>query len=120
MLNNIRIAILDDHTAILKSKFVGPTIANLQSDAINIFAKNAPADRHNLVKLEVVDSLLHNISCIDLISKNVSPQKIEEVLNCNQSNTGRLAKLLHIKVMLTVNIYVKDKNRQLNGMLKCS
>ena len=56
---------------------------------------------------------------IDLIPKNVSPQKIEEVLNRNQSNNGELARLLHIKinarVILTVNIDVED--RLVNGQL---
>ena len=121
MLNNIRIAKLDDDDdiAILKSKFIDPSIANLQSDTLHIFAENALADRHNLAKLEAFDSPLHNIPSIDLIPKNVSPQKMEEVLNRNQSNTGELAQLLRIKVngrvMLTVNIDVKD--RLVNGQL---
>lgn len=46
-------------------------------------------------------------------------KKIEEVLNRNQSSTAGLAQLLHIKinakVMLTVNIDVKD--RLVNGKL---
>ena len=121
MLNNIRIAKLDDDDdiATLKSKFIDPSIANLQSDTLHIFAENAPADRHNLAKLEAFDSPLHNIPSVDLIPKNVSPQKMEEVLNRNQSNTGELAQLLRIKVngrvMLTVNIDVKD--RLVNGQL---
>ena len=120
MLNNIRIATLDDNdTATFKSKFADPSIANVQKDSLHIFAENAPADTLNLAKLEVLDSPLHNIPSIGLIPKNVSQQRIEEVLNSNQSNTGRLAQLLHIKVngrlMLTVNIDVKD--RLVNGQL---
>ena len=39
MLNNIRIAKLDDDdTATLKSKFIDPSIANLQSDTLHNFA----------------------------------------------------------------------------------
>ena len=40
MLNNIRIAKLDDDdddTATLKSKFIDPSIANLQSDTLHNF-----------------------------------------------------------------------------------
>ena len=79
MLNNIRIAKLDDDDdddiATLKSKFIDPSIANLQSDTLHIFAENAPADIHHLAKLEALDSPLHNIPSVDLIPKNVSPQK---------------------------------------------
>ena len=100
MLNNIRVATIDDNdTATLKSKFLDQIIANLQIDAFHIFAENPSADTHNLDKLEALDSTLHNIPSIDLVPKNVSPQKIEEVLNRSQSNTGGLAQLLHIKVM---------------------
>ena len=49
--------------------------------------------------------------------KNVSIQKINEVLNRNQSETGGLAGILKIKinarVMLTVNIGFQD--RLVNG-----
>ena len=124
MLNNIRITKLDDDdTVTLKSKFIGPSIANIQSDTLHTFAENAPADKHNLAKLEALDSPLHNILSIDQIPKNVSPQKIEEVLNLNQKNTGGLAQLFHIKVnvrvMSTVNIDVKDRlvNRQLGTVM---
>lgn len=81
MLNNIRLAKLDDYyTVTLKSKFIGPGIENLKSDTLHIFAENAPADTLNLAKLEALDSPLQNIPSIDLIPKNVSPKKVEEVL----------------------------------------
>ena len=83
--------------------------------------KNRPADTHNLATLEAFDSSWHNIPFIDLIFKNVSPQKIEEVLNRYQVCTGGLARLFHIKVnvraMLIVNIDVKDSNRQLSTIM---
>ena len=124
MLSNVRIAKLapklgDGDTATLKLKFIDPSIANLQSDTLHNFAENTPADTHNLAKLEALDSPLHNIPSIDLIPKHVSSQKIEEVLNLNQSNTSGLAQLLNIKlnarVMLTLNIDVK--HRLVNGQL---
>ena len=98
-LNNIRIATLDDNNAAtLKSKFFDLSIADLQNDAINIFAKNAPEDTYNLPKLEALDTPFLNMPIIGPIPKNVSSQKIEEILNCNQCNTDGLAQLLHIKV----------------------
>ena len=84
MLNNTRLAKLDDDYAVtLKSKFIDPGIANLQSDTLHIFAENALPDTNNLVKLEALESLLHDIPSIDLMPKNISPQKIEEFLNRN-------------------------------------
>lgn len=45
MLNNTRLAKLDDDYAVtLKSKFIDPGIANLQSDTLHVFAETAPLD----------------------------------------------------------------------------
>ena len=72
ILNCNRIAKLDDEdTATLKYKFIDPITANLQNDTLHIFAENASADTHNLANLEVLDSLLHNMSSIILTPKNV-------------------------------------------------
>ena len=125
MLNDIRITKLedddDDDTVTLKSKFIDPSIANLESDTLHTFAENAPAHKHNLAKLEALDSPLRNILSINQTPKNVSPQKIEEVLNLNQSNTGGLAQLFHVKVnaRVTMNIDVKDRlvNKQLGTVM---
>ena len=57
------------------------------------------------------------IKAIDNLPKNASIQKINQVLNRNQSETGGLAGILKIKinarVMLTVNIGFQD--RLVNG-----
>ena len=57
---------------------------------------------------------------IDNLPKNASIQKINQVLNRNQSETGGLAGILKIKinarVMLTVNIDLQD--RLVNGQLE--
>ena len=57
---------------------------------------------------------------IDNLPKNASIQKINQVLNRNQSETGGLAGILKIKinarVTLTVNIDLQD--RLVNGQLE--
>ena len=68
MLNNIRIATLNDDAIVtLKSKFVDPSIADLQSDTLHIFTENVQSDTRNIVKLETLDNPLHNIPSIDLV-----------------------------------------------------
>ena len=60
------------------------------------------------------------IKTIDNLPKNASIQKINQVLNRNQSETGGLARTLKIKinarVMFTVNIDLLD--RLVNGQLE--
>ena len=60
------------------------------------------------------------IKAIDNLPKNASIQKINQVLNRNQSETGGLAGILKIKinarVTLTVNIDLQD--RLINGQLE--
>ena len=60
------------------------------------------------------------IKAIDNLPKNASIQKINQVLNRNQSETGGLAGILKIKinarVMLVVNIDLQD--RLVNGQLE--
>ena len=60
------------------------------------------------------------IKTIDNLPKNASIQKINQVLNRNQSETGGLAGILKIKinarVMFTVNIDLQD--RLVNGQLE--
>ena len=62
---------------------------------------------------------IFTIPAKDQFQKNIPPQKIFEVLNQNQSETGVLAAVLDIKlsarVMFTVNIYLQDK--LVNGQL---
>lgn len=66
--------------------------------ALRFSAENILVDKHNLDKLEAPDSTLHNVPTIDLYLKMYHPKKLNKFLNRNQSNTGGLAQLLHIKV----------------------
>ena len=63
--------------------------------------------------LQLTESPLHMISAIDHLPKNIPQQKINEILNRKQSETGGLARTLHMKlnaqVMLTGNIDLQDR-----------
>ena len=69
---------------------------------------------HQLIIQDII------IKAIDNLPKNASIQKINQVLNRNQSETGGLAGILKIKinarVMFTVNIDLQD--RLVNGQLE--
>ena len=63
--------------------------------------------------LQLIESPLHMIPAIDLFPKTIPQQKINEILNYKQSETGGLVQILQIKlnaqVMLTVNIDLQDR-----------
>ena len=120
LLNNVRTAdIQPNDIDILKSRVIEPDTDNYPHDALHIFAENANAKRHNFEMLQSTKGNLFSISSIDNLPKNIPQQKIKEVLNRNQSETGGLAGNLDLKlnarVMLTVNIDLQD--RLVNGQL---
>lgn len=120
LLNHVRIGHLEpEDIATLKSRFISPEAPNYPNDAIHIFAENAPVCDGNLIRLETVSKPLHQICVIDILPKNISIKKIEEILNRKQSETGGLATIFKIKVdacvMLTVNIDIQD--RLINGQI---
>ena len=71
-----------------------------------------------------IDGNIFTIPTKDQFPKSIPSQKIIEVFNCSQSETGGLAGVLDIKlnarVMLTVNTDLQDRlgNGQL-GTVKC-
>ena len=120
LLNNVRTANLNSHKIyMIHSRIIQPEDANNPKDALHIYAENANANSYNQAMLESIDIPIYYIKAIDNLPKNVSIQKINEVLNRNQSETGVLAGILKIKinarVMLTVNIFLQD--RLVNGQL---
>ena len=120
LLNNVRTAdVQPSDIKLLESRVVQPGSKEYPHDALHIFAENASAKAHNLEMLESTDGNLFSISAIDNVPKNVSQQRINEVLGRNQSETGGLAGVLDVKlnsrVMLTINVDLKD--RLVNGQL---
>ena len=60
-------------------------------EAFHIFAENLNAKRHNQGILQSISSISHIVTAIDQLPKNISHQKIGEVLGQKQSETGKLA-----------------------------
>ena len=121
LLNNVRIADINaTDIELLQSKVIKPGSANYPIDALHIFAENSSSNEHNLKMLQSVDGNLHVVPAIDILPKNIPQQKVNEVLNRKQSETGGLAQSLQIKlnarVMLAVNIDLQD--RLVNGQLE--
>ena len=92
---------------ILKSKFVQPN-DTYPKGALQIFEENTTANIQNATMLNSINNEIQYIQAPDKLYKNVAPSKIEQALNCNQSETDGLAKMLKLKfdarVMLTVNV----------------
>ena len=76
--------------SILESRFVLPT-ESYPKDALHIFAENASSTVENVNLLNSINSEMYSITAIYSIPKNVTPSKIEKVLNRSQSETGGLA-----------------------------
>ena len=97
----------------IQSRIIQPEDANYPKDALHSYAENASANSYNQAILESIDNRIYYIKAIDNLPKNVSIQKINDVLNRNQSETGGLAGILKIiinaRVMLTVNIDLQDR-----------
>ena len=114
LLNQVRVAdIKPTDKELLESRVIQPLNDQYPHDALHIFAENATANQHNLKMLQLVESAHHMIPAIDLLPKNIPQQKINEILNYKQSETGGLVQILQIKlnaqVMLTVNIDLQDR-----------
>ena len=73
-----------------------------------------------LARLESVKSRLHSTAAVDTLPINVSAQKIGEVLNHNQNESGGLEGVLDIEVeariMLILNVDLHE--RLLSGQLR--
>ena len=105
---------------LLESRVIKPQSSNYPQNALHIFAENAIAKRHNLEMPYSIEGNIFTIPAKDQFPKSIPCQRIIEVLNHNQSESGGYAEVLDIKlnarVMLTVNIDLQD--RLVNGQLE--
>ena len=122
LLNRLRTAThTEDDLKIIQSRSSDNSVnnANYPTQALHIFAENAPVDQHNNGHLEQLRTPLYSLQAIDQYPKNVSKQNIDRVLARGRSETGALDSKLLIKVnarvMLTTNIDITD--RLINGQM---
>ena len=115
-LNNVRTAdIKPCDMDIIQSMITQPDQNEYPHEALHSFVENV----NDQGMLQSFNSISQIVTAIDQLPKNVSHQKINEVLKRNQSETGGLAQNLEIKtgarIMLTVNNDLH--NRLPNGQL---
>ena len=120
LLNRIRTAShTEDYIKVLQSRRITPSDPNYPSDALHIWAENAPVNEHNQTKLETIQAPLFLLKAKDQYPKNVNKQDIDRVLARGRSETGGLDFEIQIKegatIMLTTNINIQD--RLINGQM---
>ena len=120
LLNRIRTASrTEDDIKVIQSRSITPSDPHYPSDALHIWAENAPVNEHNESKLETIPSQLYILKAKDQYPKNVNKQDIDRVLARGRSETCGLDTEIHIKegarVMLTTNINIQD--RLINGQM---
>ena len=122
LLNKIRIGDTDaDVQQKLKVKFINETADNYPQIAVHMFTENYPAVVHNKKILDTLPGEMHRVNAIDSIPADCKYplQSVVSVQNRKQTDTIDLAKCLALKlvakVMVTVNIDIKD--RLINGQV---
>ena len=127
LLNRVRTAShTDDDIRYIQSRTVTPGDENYPSDALHIFAENAPVDEYNINRLEQISSPQYVLKASDQIPPHVKKHDIELVLSRGRSETGGLDIKIIIKenarVMLTTNVDISDRliNGQLGTVIKIS
>jgi hypothetical protein len=120
LLNRVRTAShTDDDLRCIQSRAITPGDENYPSDALHIFAENAPVNEYNIDRLEQIQSPQYILKALDQFPPHVRKQDIEKVLSKGRSETGGLDTEIVIKenarVMLTTNVDISD--RLINGQL---
>ena len=120
LLNRVRTAShTDDDITCIQSRVITADDENYPSDALHIFAENAPVDEYNIDRLEKIPSPHYILKAVDQFPPHVRKQDIERVLSKGRSQTGGLDTEIMIKenarVMLTNNVDIID--RLINGQL---
>ena len=73
---------------LLESGVIKPQSSDYLQNALQIFAENASAKRLNLEMLHSTEGNIFTIPTKNQFPKSIPHQRIIEVLNCNQSETG--------------------------------
>ena len=120
LLNRIRTAThTDNGIKIIQSRSISPSDPNYPSDALHIWAENAPVNEHNKKKLDELSGSLFILKAKDQYPTNVTKQDIDKVLARGRSETGGLDYKILTKegarVMITTNISIPD--RLINGQI---
>ena len=116
----------DDDIRCIQSRTITPGDENYPSDALHIFAENAPVDEYNIDRLEQIQSPQYALEALDQFLPHVRKQDIDRVLSKGRSETGGLDTKILIKenarVMLTTNVDISDRliNGQLGTVIKVS
>ena len=124
-LNRIRTAShTEDDIKVIQSRCIAPSSPHYPSDALHIWAENAPVNEHNERKLETIQTQLYILKAKDLYPKNVNKQDIDKGLARGRSETCGLDSEIRIKegarVMLTTSINIQDRltNGQVGTLIK--
>ena len=120
LLNRVRTAShTEDDIKVIQSRSITPSDPHYPSDALHIWAENAPVDEHNHNKLKTIQAPLFTLKAKDQFPKNVNKQDIDRVLARRRSERGGLDSEIQIKegarVMLTTNVNIQD--RLINGQM---
>ena len=121
LLNRFRTASqTEDDIKTIQSRALNPNDhSNYPSEALHIFAENAPVDQHNNAHLDQLKTPLYRLKAVDQYPQNVTKQDIDRVLARGRSETGGLDSEILIKVnarvMITTNIDIAD--RLINGQM---
>ena len=111
LLNRIRIGKQTEHDInVIQSRSILPNDPSYPTDALLIWAENAPVDDYNKKKLDELSRSVFILKAKDQYPTNVKKQDIDRVLGKTRSETGGLDYKILIKesarVMLTTNISI--------------
>ena len=120
VLNRIRTSSqTEDDITLLQSRSITLSDPYYPSNALHIWAENAPVDEHNRKKIEELPGTLYIIKANDQYPPNIRKQDIDRLLQKNRSETGGLDNEILVKegarIMLTTNISISD--RLINGQI---
>ena len=114
LLNRIRIAKqTEDDINVIQERSIAPIDPSYPTDALHIWAENAPVDDYNKKKLDELPGSVFILKAKDQYPTNVKKQDIDRVLGKSRSETGGLDYEILIKegarVMLTTNVSISDR-----------